>query len=52
VPWLLVQGQRKMLPNFVAVIEVTSVLGTWQNTQLLDVFLPHNNHKTDPRKEC
>jgi hypothetical protein len=31
VPWLLVEGQQKMLVDFVVVIEVTSFPGTWQN---------------------
>jgi hypothetical protein len=51
VPWLLVEGQRKILVDFAMVIEVTFVLGTWQNKQLPDVPLSHNNHKKDPRKE-
>ncbi len=52
VPWLLVEGQRKMLADFAVAIEVVSALGTWQNKQLPDVLLSHNNHKRDPRKEC
>jgi hypothetical protein len=51
VLWLLVKGQRKMLANFVMVIRVTFVLGTWQNKQLPDVPLSHNNHKRDPQNE-
>jgi hypothetical protein len=39
-----------MLVNFVVVIKVASILGTWQNKQLPDVLLSHNNHKKDPRK--
>ncbi len=31
VPWLLVEGQRKMLVDFVVVIRGTSILGTWKN---------------------
>jgi hypothetical protein len=34
VPWLLVEGQQKMLANFVVVIGVIFVLGTQQNKQL------------------
>jgi hypothetical protein len=45
VPWLLVEGQRKMLADFAVVIRVISVSGTWQNKQLSDVTLSHNNHK-------
>jgi hypothetical protein len=52
VPWLLVEGQQKMLTYFVVVIEVVSISRTWQNKQLLDVPLSHNNHKRDPHKEC
>jgi len=48
VPWLLVEGQGKMLADFAMVIEVISVPGTWQNKQLPDVLLSHNNHKRDP----
>jgi hypothetical protein len=48
----LVEGQRKMLADFAVVIGVASILGTWQNRQLFDVPLFHNNHKRDPRKEC
>jgi hypothetical protein len=33
-------------------IGVVFVPGTWQNKQLLDVLLSHNNHKRYPRKEC
>ncbi len=52
MPWFLVQGQRKILADFVVVIIVTSILGTWQKKQLPNVRLSHNNHKRDPRKEC
>jgi hypothetical protein len=52
VPWLLVEGQRKMLADFVVVNEVASALGIWQNRQIPDVPLSHNNHKSDLRKEC
>jgi hypothetical protein len=52
VRWLLVEGQRKMLADFVVVIEVAFVPGTWQNKQLLDVLLSHNNKKKDLRKKC
>jgi hypothetical protein len=45
VPWLLVEGQRKMLTDFVVVIKVTSVPRTCQNKQLHDVSPFHNNHK-------
>jgi hypothetical protein len=31
VPWLLVEGQWKMLADFVMVIIVAFVQGTWQN---------------------
>jgi len=48
VPWLLVEGQWKLLADFVVVIRVASALGTWQNRQILDVPLSHNNHKRDP----
>jgi hypothetical protein len=51
VPWFLFEGQRKMLANFGVVIGVASVPGTWQNKQLPNVLLSHNNHKRDPRKE-
>jgi hypothetical protein len=49
VPWLLVEGQRKMQADFAVVNEVVYALGTWQNRQIPDV---HNNHKKDFRKEC
>ncbi len=39
MPWLLVEGQRKMLADFAVVIGVIFALGTWQNRQLPDV--PH-----------
>jgi hypothetical protein len=52
VPWLSAEGQQKMLANFAVVIGVVSIPGTWQNKQLLDVPLSHNNHKKDPWKEC
>jgi hypothetical protein len=48
----LVKGQRKMLVDFAVVIEVSFVPKTWQNKQLHDVPLSHNNHKRDLRKEC
>jgi hypothetical protein len=48
----LVEGHWKMLANFVMVIEIVSVLGTWQNKQFLNVLLSHNNYKRDPWKEC
>jgi hypothetical protein len=51
VPCLLVEGQRKMLTDFVMVIEVVSISRTWQNKQLPDVLLSHNNHKRDPWKD-
>jgi hypothetical protein len=38
VSWLLVKGQWKMLEDFVVVIAVASVSGTWQNKQLHDVL--------------
>ncbi len=41
-----------MLVDFAVVIKVVSILGTWQNKQLLDVLLSHSNHKRDPQKEC
>jgi len=41
-----------MLADFAVVIGVVSISGTWQNRQLLDVPLSHNNHKIDPQKEC
>jgi hypothetical protein len=34
-----------MLADFAMVIRVASVSGTWQNKQLPDVPLSHNNHK-------
>jgi hypothetical protein len=40
-----------MLADFAVVIRVALVLGTWQNKQLFDVRLSHNNHKRDPQKE-
>jgi hypothetical protein len=52
VPWLLVEGQWKMLVDFAVVVEVVSVSGTWQNKQLPNVPLSRNNHKRDPQKEC
>jgi hypothetical protein len=52
VPWLLVEGQEKMLADFAVVIRVVFVLGTWQNKQFHDVPLSYNNHRRDPRKEC
>jgi hypothetical protein len=50
VPWLLVERQRKLLVDFAVIIKVASIIGTWQNKQLLDVFFSHNNNKKDPRK--
>jgi hypothetical protein len=41
-----------MLVDFVVVIGIFFVSGTWQNKELLDVPLSHNNHKRDPWKEC
>ncbi len=40
MPWLLVEGQQKMLIDFAVVIGVTFIPGTWQNRQLLNVPLP------------
>jgi hypothetical protein len=37
-----------MLVDFAVVIGIIFVLGTWQNKQLFDVPLSHNNHKRDP----
>jgi hypothetical protein len=48
VPWLLVEGQRKMLVDFAVVIGVAFALETWQNRQIPNVPLSHNNHKIDP----
>ncbi len=45
MPWLLVEGERKMLVEFAMVIEIASVPKTYQNKQLPDVPLSHNNHK-------
>ncbi len=52
MPWLLVEGQWKMLLDFAVVIGVASVSRTWQKKQLPDVLFSHNNHKRNPRKEC
>ncbi len=52
MPWLLVEGQWKMLADFAMVIGVASILKIWQNKQFLDVLLSHNNHKINPQKEC
>jgi len=41
----LVEGQQKMLVDFAVVIEIISVSRTWQNKQLPNVPLSHNNHK-------
>jgi hypothetical protein len=41
-----------MPADFVVVIKVAPVLETWQNKQLSDVPLSHNNHKRDPQKKC
>jgi arginine decarboxylase-like protein len=48
VPWLLIEGQQKMLVNFAMVIRVTSIPKTWQIKQLFDVLLSHNNRKRNP----
>ncbi len=48
VPWLLVEGQWKILVDFAVVIGVAFVPRTWQNRQLPNVFLSHSNHKRDP----
>jgi len=37
-----------MLADFAVVIGVVSILGTWQNKQIVDVLFSHNNHKRDP----
>jgi hypothetical protein len=37
-----------MMTDFAVVIGVASALGTWQNKQIHDVSLSHNNHKRDP----
>ncbi len=34
-----------MLADFAVVIRVASILGTWQNRQIPDVPISHNNHK-------
>jgi len=52
MPWFLVERQWKMLADFAMVIEVFFVSGTWQNKQLPDVPLSHNNLKRDLWKEC
>jgi hypothetical protein len=52
VLWLLVEGHQKMLADFVMIIEVASISKIWQNKQLSNVLLSHNNYKRDPRKEC
>jgi len=52
VLWFLIEGQWKMLADFAMVIEVAFVPRTWQNKQLFDVPLSHNNHKRNPCKEC
>jgi hypothetical protein len=36
-----------MLADFAMVIKVASVPRMWQNKQLPDVLLSHNNHKRD-----
>ncbi len=51
MPWLLVEGQWKMLADFAMVIGVIFILGTWQNKKKFDVPLSHNNHKRDHLKE-
>ncbi len=45
MPWLLVERQRKILVDFAVVIIVVPISKTWQNKQLLDVPLSHNNKK-------
>jgi len=40
-----------MLVDFAVVIRVVSVSETWQNKQIPNVPLFHNNHKRDPRNE-
>ncbi len=40
MPWLLVEGQWKMLVDFVVLIKVAFIPGTWQNKQLLYVLFP------------
>jgi hypothetical protein len=40
VPWLLVEGQRKMLANFVMVIRVASFLGTWPKKNFMMSVFP------------
>jgi hypothetical protein len=52
VPWLLVEGQWKILIDFTVLIGVASISGTWQNRQLPDVPLSYNNHTRDLRKAC
>ncbi len=52
MPWLLIEGLRKMLANFAMVIGIASFPGTWQNKQLPDVPLSHINHKSDIWREC
>jgi hypothetical protein len=52
MPWILVEGEQKMLANFTMVIKIASIPEDWQNKQLHDVDLSHNNHKKDPWKEC
>jgi hypothetical protein len=41
-----------MLVDFIVVIGVVFVLGTWQNKKLFNVFFSHNNKKKDHQKEC
>jgi len=41
-----------MLADFAMVIGVAFVPKTWQNRELPDVPLSHNNHKRNPWKEC
>jgi hypothetical protein len=41
-----------MLADFAMVTRVASIPGTWQNKQLSNVSLLHNNHKRNPWKEC
>jgi hypothetical protein len=51
MPWHLVEGQHNMLANFAVIIGVAFVLGSWENKQLLDVPLSHNNHKRYSQKK-
>jgi len=40
VPWLLVEGKRKMLADFVVAITVASFPRTWQNNNFLMSLFP------------